>query len=67
MWNFKRDCLPIPSFVKAMVGYYYPTDGDVKRDTELQEWIKEIFIHCLLENKEAGIKRTIYSFHVFYS
>uniref|UniRef100_A0A3Q3WZT4 Uncharacterized protein n=2 Tax=Mola mola TaxID=94237 RepID=A0A3Q3WZT4_MOLML len=38
LWN-------IISFVKTMVEYYYPTDDDVRKDTELQEWISEIFTH----------------------
>lgn len=38
-----------------MVNYYYSSDSDVKKDTELQEWIGEIFIHALLQNKESGI------------
>uniref|UniRef100_A0A8D3AWP6 Uncharacterized protein n=1 Tax=Scophthalmus maximus TaxID=52904 RepID=A0A8D3AWP6_SCOMX len=41
----------INSFVKAVVEYYYPTDTEVHKDTELQEWISEIFTHGLLENK----------------
>uniref|UniRef100_A0A674NFZ2 Uncharacterized protein n=1 Tax=Takifugu rubripes TaxID=31033 RepID=A0A674NFZ2_TAKRU len=48
LWNI------ISSFVTAMVGYYYPTDCEVTRDTELQEWINEIFVHCLLGKKETG-------------
>lgn len=43
------------SFVKAMVNYYYSSDSDVKKDTELQEWIREIFSHAILQNKESGI------------
>lgn len=48
LWNI------INGFVKAMVNYYYPSDSDVKKDTELQEWIGEIFTHALLQNKESG-------------
>ncbi|TWW68834.1 hydroperoxide isomerase ALOXE3-like [Takifugu flavidus] len=48
LWNI------ISSFVTAMVGYYYPTDCEVTRDTELQEWINEIFVHCLLGKKATG-------------
>ncbi|XP_070781616.1 hydroperoxide isomerase ALOXE3-like [Enoplosus armatus] len=44
----------ISSFVKAVVEYYYPSDGDVRKDTELQEWISEIFTHGLLGNKGSG-------------
>ncbi len=38
-----------------MVQYYYPSDSDVQKDTELQSWIKEIFIHAFLGKKSAGI------------
>uniref|UniRef100_A0A3Q3WSI6 Lipoxygenase domain-containing protein n=1 Tax=Mola mola TaxID=94237 RepID=A0A3Q3WSI6_MOLML len=48
LWNI------ISSFVKTMVEYYYPTDDDVRKDTELQEWISEIFTHGVLGNKESG-------------
>lgn len=37
-----------------MVNYYYPTDNNVQRDTELQEWISEIFTHGFLGNKASG-------------
>lgn len=37
------------------MNYYYSSDSDVKKDTELQEWIGEIFTHALLQNKESGI------------
>ncbi|TNN26891.1 Hydroperoxide isomerase ALOXE3 [Liparis tanakae] len=29
----------INSFVKAVVEYYYPSDSEVCKDTELQDWI----------------------------
>uniref|UniRef100_A0A8C2ZEQ2 Uncharacterized protein n=1 Tax=Cyclopterus lumpus TaxID=8103 RepID=A0A8C2ZEQ2_CYCLU len=35
----------INSFVKAVVEYYYPSDSEVRKDNELQEWISEIFTH----------------------
>lgn len=38
-----------------MVEYYYPNDSDVIKDTELQEWIAEIFTHAVLNNKKSGI------------
>ncbi|XP_070844176.1 hydroperoxide isomerase ALOXE3-like [Chaetodon trifascialis] len=48
LWNI------INSFVRAIVEYYYPSDCDVHRDAELQEWICEIFTHAFLGNKASG-------------
>ncbi|XP_068580796.1 hydroperoxide isomerase ALOXE3-like isoform X1 [Cebidichthys violaceus] len=48
LWNI------INSFVKAVVEYYYPSDSEVRKDTELQEWISEIFTHGFLGNKASG-------------
>ncbi|KAM3861093.1 hydroperoxide isomerase ALOXE3-like [Diretmus argenteus] len=45
----------INSFVKAMIENYYPSDEDVRKDTELQAWINEIFTHTFLGNEESGI------------
>uniref|UniRef100_UPI0037E842FB hydroperoxide isomerase ALOXE3-like n=1 Tax=Semicossyphus pulcher TaxID=241346 RepID=UPI0037E842FB len=44
----------INSFVKAVVGHYYPSDSEVQKDTELQDWISEIFTHGVLGNKASG-------------
>ncbi|XP_029281708.1 hydroperoxide isomerase ALOXE3-like [Cottoperca gobio] len=44
----------INSFVKAVVEYYYPSDSEVCKDTDLQEWIGEIFTHGFLGNKASG-------------
>ncbi|XP_074472225.1 hydroperoxide isomerase ALOXE3-like isoform X1 [Sebastes fasciatus] len=49
LWNITN------SFVKAVVEYYYPSDSEVRKDTELQEWISEIFTHAFLGNKASGI------------
>ncbi|XP_054475055.1 LOW QUALITY PROTEIN: hydroperoxide isomerase ALOXE3-like [Anoplopoma fimbria] len=48
LWNI------INSFVQAVVEYYYPSDSEVRKDTELQEWISEIFTHGFLGNKASG-------------
>ncbi|KAJ3582933.1 hypothetical protein NHX12_029515 [Muraenolepis orangiensis] len=40
----------IQSFAKAMVDRYYPSNDDVIRDSELQNWIKDIFTNTFLEN-----------------
>lgn len=54
LWNI------IHSYVKGMVEHYYPTDSEVSRDSELQEWIKEIYIYGFLRNSKSGIPQ---SFH----
>lgn len=43
-----------------MVQYFYSSDSDVSRDTELQEWIHEIFTHGFLENKLSGTKCIVF-------
>ncbi|KAK1900610.1 Hydroperoxide isomerase ALOXE3 [Dissostichus eleginoides] len=48
LWNI------IQSFVKAVVEHYYPSDSEVHRDTELQDWISEVFTHGFLGNKASG-------------
>ncbi|KAG7239195.1 hypothetical protein INR49_029946 [Caranx melampygus] len=48
LWNI------INRFVKAIVEYYYPSDSEVQKDTELQEWISEIFTHGFLGNTASG-------------
>ncbi|XP_036942277.1 hydroperoxide isomerase ALOXE3-like [Acanthopagrus latus] len=54
LWNI------ISSFVGAIVENYYPSDSDVHEDTELQDWISEIFTHGFLGNKASGFPA---SFH----
>uniref|UniRef100_A0A8C1UQQ3 Si:dkey-17e16.9 n=1 Tax=Cyprinus carpio TaxID=7962 RepID=A0A8C1UQQ3_CYPCA len=49
LWSFIND------FVRSMVEFYYQNDSDVQQDTELQDWIKEIFIHGFLEQSSTGI------------
>lgn len=46
--------LLISSFVKAMVEHYYLSDGEVQKDCELQDWIKDIFTYGLLGNRASG-------------
>uniref|UniRef100_A0A3P9HAM6 Si:dkey-17e16.9 n=1 Tax=Oryzias latipes TaxID=8090 RepID=A0A3P9HAM6_ORYLA len=50
----------IESFVRSVVKDHYPSDDDVFKDTELQEWIDEIFTQGFLENKQSGVPA---SFH----
>ncbi|GAA6228760.1 polyunsaturated fatty acid lipoxygenase ALOX15B-like isoform X1 [Lates japonicus] len=49
LWNI------INSFVRAVVAYYYPSDSEVSADSELQEWINEIFYYGFLGNGDSGI------------
>uniref|UniRef100_A0A3B3VIT1 Hydroperoxide isomerase ALOXE3-like n=1 Tax=Poecilia latipinna TaxID=48699 RepID=A0A3B3VIT1_9TELE len=48
VWNH------INSFVKSVVEYYYNSDSNVCKDSELQEWINEIFTHGFLKNRLSG-------------
>ncbi|XP_068199000.1 hydroperoxide isomerase ALOXE3-like [Antennarius striatus] len=48
LWNI------INRFVKAVVEHYYPSDSEVCKDPELQEWINEIFIHGFMGKKDSG-------------
>ncbi|RVE68810.1 hypothetical protein OJAV_G00095590 [Oryzias javanicus] len=43
------------SFVIETLSYYYKDDDMVKKDDELQNWIKEIFEHGFLKNEKTGI------------
>ncbi|XP_008314888.1 arachidonate 15-lipoxygenase B-like isoform X2 [Cynoglossus semilaevis] len=44
-------------FVDGVVKYYYKSDSDVKKDSELQNWIGDIFEHGFLSNEASGIPR----------
>ncbi|KAL4593113.1 hydroperoxide isomerase ALOXE3-like, partial [Arapaima gigas] len=48
----------INRFVRGIVCYYYASDLEVQKDSELQSWIKEIFIHGFLERSSTGIPQT---------
>ncbi|XP_042168777.1 hydroperoxide isomerase ALOXE3-like isoform X2 [Oncorhynchus tshawytscha] len=41
-------------FVQKMIGHYYTCDSDVQKDSELQNWIKEIFFHGFLAETSTG-------------
>lgn len=51
----------INSFVQAVVEHYYPSNTDVQRDSELQDWISEIFVHGFLGNKASGFPQNFCS------
>ncbi|XP_063058005.1 hydroperoxide isomerase ALOXE3-like [Engraulis encrasicolus] len=42
-------------YVCSMVEHYYPSDQDVQQDSELQIWIKDIFIHGFQGQTRTGI------------
>lgn len=41
-------------FVQGILGYYYKTDAEVQKDTELQNWMKDIFEHGFLSQANTG-------------
>uniref|UniRef100_A0A8C6WF82 Uncharacterized protein n=1 Tax=Neogobius melanostomus TaxID=47308 RepID=A0A8C6WF82_9GOBI len=50
----------IEKFVKGVLTYYYKKDEEIKRDTELQEYIKSIFEHGFGSREETGeLKSTV--------
>ncbi|KAK1156707.1 arachidonate 15-lipoxygenase B-like [Acipenser oxyrinchus oxyrinchus] len=57
LWN------TIKWFVEEMIKYYYPSDRDVIEDTELQDWVKEIFSNGFLNRKESGISESFRTVH----
>uniref|UniRef100_A0A4W5NZ65 Si:dkey-17e16.9 n=1 Tax=Hucho hucho TaxID=62062 RepID=A0A4W5NZ65_9TELE len=48
LWNIINRC-----FVQGMVEHFYSSDSEVSRDSELQDWINEIFIHGFLGNGKS--------------
>lgn len=48
----------INSFVRAVLEHFYPSDGDVSRDSELQDWVSEIFTRGLLGNTASGFPQS---------
>ncbi|XP_013863199.1 hydroperoxide isomerase ALOXE3 [Austrofundulus limnaeus] len=45
----------IHRFVKGVLAYYYKTNDDVQRDSELQKWLLDIFEHGFLSHADTGI------------
>ncbi|XP_029362458.1 arachidonate 12-lipoxygenase, 12R-type-like isoform X1 [Echeneis naucrates] len=45
----------INKFVKGVLNYYYDTDAEVQKDSELQKWIQDIFEHGFLSQTGNGI------------
>ncbi|XP_066502590.1 polyunsaturated fatty acid lipoxygenase ALOX15B-like [Hoplias malabaricus] len=48
----------IQRFVGGVLTYYYTCNDDVKQDTELQNWIGEIFKHGFKESDSSGIPKS---------
>ncbi|XP_012687556.2 hydroperoxide isomerase ALOXE3-like [Clupea harengus] len=49
LWNV------INKYVEGVLQHYYKSDDDVKKDTELQSWISEIFTNGFKGKKSTGI------------
>ncbi|KAF3849896.1 hypothetical protein F7725_019615 [Dissostichus mawsoni] len=62
-FHFRDDALRlwsiINSFIQSMVAYYYPSDSEVSADSELQEWINEIFYYGFLGNYDSGFPSSL--------
>ncbi|XP_060756104.1 polyunsaturated fatty acid lipoxygenase ALOX15B-like [Neoarius graeffei] len=48
----------INEYVAGVLQYYYRSDEDVQKDTELQNWISEIFTNGFLEISNTGIPKS---------
>ncbi|KAK1889175.1 Hydroperoxide isomerase ALOXE3 [Dissostichus eleginoides] len=62
-FHFRDDAMRlwsiINSFIQSMVAYYYPSDSEVSADSELQEWINEIFYYGFLGNYDSGFPSSL--------
>ncbi|XP_068606654.1 arachidonate 12-lipoxygenase, 12R-type-like [Brachionichthys hirsutus] len=45
--------------VNGVLGYYYKTDDEVCKDSELQKWIQDIFEHGFLSQTSTGIPQKL--------
>ncbi|XP_077428040.1 arachidonate 12-lipoxygenase, 12R-type-like [Vanacampus margaritifer] len=45
-------------FVQGVIQYYYKSDSEVQRDSELQTWIGDIFEHGFLSQPQSGIPQS---------
>ncbi|XP_049322246.1 polyunsaturated fatty acid lipoxygenase ALOX15B-like [Astyanax mexicanus] len=52
LWNI------INKYVDGVVKYYYLSAEDVQKDSELQDWISEIFKFGFLEREQSGIPKS---------
>ncbi|KAF3852552.1 hypothetical protein F7725_005907 [Dissostichus mawsoni] len=51
----------IQRFVKGVLGHYYKSDAEVSQDSELQQWIQDIFEHGFLSQANTGIPQRLSS------
>ncbi|XP_067107200.1 polyunsaturated fatty acid lipoxygenase ALOX15B-like [Osmerus mordax] len=49
----------IHRLVQGVIGHYYKSDFDVQQDSELQNWIKDIFIHGFLSRASSGVPQSL--------
>ncbi|KAK7907778.1 hypothetical protein WMY93_016390 [Mugilogobius chulae] len=49
------------SYVKEMTKHHYLSDEEVAKDTELQDWVKDIFIHGVFGNSLSGFPESLES------
>ncbi|XP_043929575.1 polyunsaturated fatty acid lipoxygenase ALOX15B-like [Protopterus annectens] len=59
LWN------AINEFVNNFVDCFYKTDDEVKQDSDVQNWIKEVFENGFLQRKESGIPSSLDSKQAF--
>ncbi|XP_035992931.1 polyunsaturated fatty acid lipoxygenase ALOX15B-like [Fundulus heteroclitus] len=45
----------LQSYVEGILNLYYKDDQEVKNDTELQKWIREIYANGFLQQQSSGI------------
>ncbi|XP_073321845.1 arachidonate 12-lipoxygenase, 12R-type-like [Pagrus major] len=51
----------INRFVQGVLSYYYKSDAEVEKDSELQKWISDIFVHGFLSKESTGIPQSFTS------
>ncbi|XP_061685575.1 arachidonate 12-lipoxygenase, 12R-type-like [Syngnathoides biaculeatus] len=52
LWNIMY------KFVQGVIQYYYKSDDEIQRDSELQTWIKDIFEYGFLSQTQTGIPQS---------
>ncbi|XP_061626759.1 arachidonate 12-lipoxygenase, 12R-type-like [Phyllopteryx taeniolatus] len=52
LWNI------IFKYVQGVIQFYYKSDDEVRRDSELQTWIGDIFEHGFLSQPQTGIPQS---------